>query len=263
MSGPVNDKDVAEQIAKLYELHKSGALTESEFENAKQRVLGGKPPRRVAQPPPVRRYEEEPRKEPRPVGKVLLIIAGLIAVLAVIGALSPDDEDDDSDVSAIPTSTSPRQPVSTPLPTKTPEPTATAIPRTGIQTIRLTITVDGDWQAWGQGCVGGGDTDWANSRAGVVIAPEDASGTFQGQTLGAGTLGDENRCHWSAKLTSRASDAYRIRVGDYDTVCHSNKMMPTDDGFFAAVVLDEHGVNCATVVDAWEGTGTPPPTPTN
>lgn len=255
---PIDDKDVAAQVQKLYELHQSGALSRSEFENAKRRVLGGEPPRMVAQPPPVVTYEKDENK-PRAWWKVLLIAGGVILLLGLAGALNQDD-DEDGDSRNTTSMVATREPTTaSQVATEVADPTATAIPRTGIQTIFLSITTQDGWEAWGDGCVGGGDVAWATSSTGVVIAPSDASGTFRGRNLGAGRIDESGRCHWSARLTTRASDAYRIKIGDHDVVCHSNMMLPNDDGFYAAVTLEGNDVKCARVLDVSDSPETSTP----
>lgn len=259
--GPIDDKDVAAKLSKLYDLHQSGALSKAEFENAKRRLLGTEVPRMVAQPPPRSSQSYTPDTKPGRFAdwkRAVLIVVALLILLPVLGRFLSDEEpDDNNQLAAVPTE--PAVSMATPMA----EPTATAIPRTGIQTIRLSITVENDWKAWGRGCVGSGDVDWASSDAGVAVAPRGESGTVQGVELGAGQLSDdETMCQWSATLTSRASDTYTIHVGGHNAYCHTNMMLPTDDGFFAAVMLNRDGVECATVLEVSDTGGSPVAAPT-
>lgn len=250
MSGPVNDKNTADQIAKLYELHKSGALTGDEFEKAKLRALGDSQPVATSMSP----FDNatEPDTPTSPVRRGILIICGLIVALIVIGGIFGDTSGDDDDPTPTPVLAQSRI-----EPTVVASPTATAIPRTGIQTIRLSITVQDDWKAWGEGCVGSGPADWISADNGVAVAPSTETGTAQGQVLGTGVLSeDEARCQWSATITSRASDAYAIAFDGNKIICHSNTMLPTDDGFFAAVVVADGELQCASVVDVQDATPT-------
>lgn len=258
--GTIDDKDVAAQIRQLYDLHQSGALSKAEFENAKRRLLGGDPPRMIAQPPPTSQYQQ-PKRQPRSPGKVL---AFCVLALLVIWGIGSSLGSGDDDVEPTPTTTSTIGQASrngaTPIPTDPPDPTATAIPRTGVQTIHLAVTVQDDWKAWGQGCVGSGPADWVSADNGVAVAPSDATGSAQGQVLGTGNLSeDETQCQWSAKVTTRASDSYVIAFDGERVVCHSNMMFPTDGGFFAAVIVADGQLQCASVVDVADGTATPAP----
>lgn len=267
MPNPIRDKDVAEQISKLYDLHQSGALSDLEFENAKRRVLGDPPPRMVAKPAPTYDRSVETKVGMSPLRRGVFIICGFVIAAIVISGLLSDSSDDDSGVALAPTQSTVNSPSGSPTviiePSATSEPTATAILRTGIQAIHLSITVQNDWKAWGQGCVGDGPLEWAGSDAGVVVVPEDATGTARGVELGTGALSpDGSQCQWSAMVTSRASDTYRIHIGGHNAYCHSSMMLPTDDGFFAAVILNEDGVECATVLGVSDGTTTPATTST-
>lgn len=261
MAGPIHDKDVADQLAKLYELRQSGALTEAEFQKAKQRILGEAPPPRMTAVSPSQYKKPEPASLTQPGWKRAVLILCAIAVVGIIAnsILEVGGDSSDSDIEPTPDMAARVSPEETQEPTATVEPTATAIPRTGIQTISLSIVVENDWKAWGQGCVGDGPAEWVSSDAGAAVAPDDATGTVQGMELRAGRLSDdETICEWSVTLTSRASDTYKILVGGHNVLCHSNMMLPTEDGFFAAVFIQNGEMQCAAVTDVSDAPPTAP-----
>lgn len=101
---PVDDKNVAAQIAKLYELHQSGALSDTEYENAKRRVLDGQPSQRTPQPP-TREYTHE--EEPRPKSRLFHLVRGFaigiasfvalfIVLVVAVAVFGDNDHDSDS-----------------------------------------------------------------------------------------------------------------------------------------------------------------------
>lgn len=241
MPGPVSDKNIAEQISKLYELHQSGALTEAEFANAKRRLLGEAPPRMAAQPPSVVAWQDSEKPERSAfyhmargfmivvVGFVALIVVGVIAA-AIFGGDSNETNGAENT----------RRQAAAPTATTQPAQSDPGPLLTGIVVMMNVANTD----AAGSACYGVGDHAMLTEGAEVSVT---AIGGHQDRTawLSDGTVDQYGHCRMAFGIEWFDVDEYQFGFDNGLFVhCNRDAIVEIGDNYTTQVRIAPNGAYC-------------------